>query len=89
MVAGATPKVTSSASESSSLPIGDETCSRRALMPSKKSNTAPMIIHNNAIFGFPPKANDVAMQPETRLQQVIVFGICFLILISFQYIMIE
>ena len=48
-----------------------------------------MNTHNNAIFGFPPKANDVAMQPETRLQQVIVFGICFLILISFQYIMIE
>ena len=81
MVAGATPKVTSSASESSSLPIGDETCSKRALMPSKKSKTAPMIIHNSAISGFPPKANDVAMQPEMRLQQVIVFGICFLILI--------
>ena len=45
---GATPNVTSSASESSSLPMGDETPNKRALMPSKKSNTAPMIIHISA-----------------------------------------
>ena len=53
MVAGATPKVTLSASESSSLPIGDDTFSRRALIPSKKSKTAPMIIHHSAIFTCP------------------------------------
>lgn len=45
MVDGATPNVTSSANESSSFPIGDETCKARALMPSKKSKTAPMMIH--------------------------------------------
>ena len=47
---GATPKVTSSASESSSLPIGDDTPRRRALIPSKKSKTAPRTIKANAIL---------------------------------------
>ncbi len=69
--------------KSSSLPIGDETCSKRALIPSKKSKVAPMIIHNKAISGFPPKANDVAMQPDIRLQHVIVLGICFFMLIFY------
>ena len=48
MAEGAKPKVISSASESSSFPIGEETCSRRATMPSKKSNTAPITMNNNA-----------------------------------------
>ena len=44
MAAGAKPNVISSASESNSFPNGPETLSRRANIPSKKSNTAPMII---------------------------------------------
>ena len=48
MAEGATPKVTTSASESSSLPIGELTPKRRALMPSKKSKTAPAMIAHSA-----------------------------------------
>ena len=44
MAAGAKPNVISSASESNSFPNGPETLSRRANIPSKKSNTAPIII---------------------------------------------
>ena len=56
IAAGATPKVTSSASESSSLPMGELTPSRRALIPSKKSNTAPATIHMSASCASPHKA---------------------------------
>ena len=48
MAAGASPNVMSSASESSSLPIGDDTCSKRAVIPSKKSNIAPNTMNNKA-----------------------------------------
>jgi hypothetical protein len=48
MADGARPKVMSSASESSYLPMGDDTWSRRADIPSKKSNTAPMMINSRA-----------------------------------------
>ena len=50
---GATPKVTTSASESSSLPMGDDTWSRRAAMPSKKSKTAPMMMNAKARVNRP------------------------------------
>ena len=39
--AGATPEVTTSARESSSLPSGDATLSKRAAIPSKKSKKMP------------------------------------------------
>ena len=55
----------------------EDTWSRRAVIPSKKSKTAPMIMKSNAVVKSPWKAKYVAMQPEMRLQQVIVFGICF------------
>ena len=45
---GATPKVTTSARESSSLPMGEETPRRRAVMPSKKSKTAPRMMKATA-----------------------------------------
>ena len=76
---GATPNVTSSAKESSSLPIGELTPSSRALIPSKKSNTAPAMIHTSASWASPHKANKVAMQPDTRLPHVRVFGILLVI----------
>ena len=79
MLAGATPNVTSSAKESSSLPIGLDTPRTRAVIPSKKSKTAPRMMNSRAISGMPNKANTVATHPEIRLQQVIVFGICFFI----------
>ena len=74
MAEGARPKVISSASESSSLPMGEDTLSRRAVNPSKKSNTAPIIINRKAMRGLASKANFTAMQPEMRLQQVMPLG---------------
>ena len=79
MVAGAIPKVMSSASESICTPIGDETCKRRATIPSKKSNTAPSTMNAIASSKLHLKAITHATQPENRLQQVIVLGICFFI----------
>jgi hypothetical protein len=37
------------------------------------------MMNSNAISGMPYNANTVATHPEMRLQQVIVFGICFFI----------
>ena len=82
IVDGATPKVTTSASESSSFPIGDDTISSLADIPSKKSKAAPITIHRSAVSNCPWKAKDVAMHPEMRLQEVMVLGICFF---TFQY----
>lgn len=79
IVEGATPKVMTSASESSSLPMGDDTCRSRAAIPSKKSNMAPMTIHSNDHSNMPRNAKCVAMQPEMRLQQVMLLGICLMI----------
>ena len=49
IVDGAMPNVMSSASESSSFPMGELTPRMRADMPSKKSNTAPVTMKSNAI----------------------------------------
>ena len=76
-VAGARPKVISSAKESICTPNGEETPKRRATIPSKKSNTAPSTMKSIAYSNFPEKAITHATQPEKRLQQVIAFGICF------------
>ena len=54
-------------------------------MPSKKSNTAPMMMHSRASFASPAKAKAVATQPEKRLQQVTKLGMCFFIF-SFFYV---
>lgn len=48
MAAGAKPKVMLSAKESSSLPMAEETRSKRAAKPSKKSKRAPMTMKRNA-----------------------------------------
>ena len=48
MAAGASPNVMSSARESSSFPMGEETRSRRAVIPSKKSNVAPNTMKSRA-----------------------------------------
>ena len=45
---GASPKVMSSARESSSLPMGEDTWRSRAEKPSKKSKTAPRMINVSA-----------------------------------------
>lgn len=79
MAAGASPKVITSARESSSTPMGDETFNLRAANPSKKSNMAPAIMKHNAVPYLSAKANLTAMQPQVRLHSVIMFGMCFFI----------
>ena len=77
MAAGATPKVTTSASESSSFPSAPETPKRRAMNPSKKSKTAPRTMNSSAMASAPLMAKWMAMQPQMRLQDVMELGICF------------
>ena len=48
MADGATPNVTTSAKESNSFPMGEDTFNKRAVIPSKKSKTAPIIMKMNA-----------------------------------------
>jgi len=78
-IAGATPKLTISASESSSFPISDLTCNRRAVIPSKKSKTIPTRIRIAAAVNSPYIARKIASVPEITFIQVIRLGICFLI----------
>ena len=81
--AGATPKLTTSASESSSTPSLEETPNDRAAKPSQKSKAAANIIQTTAAEKFPLNAMTMAMQPENRLSSVIILGICFFMLVSF------
>ena len=81
MAEGATPNVTMSARESSYTPIGPDTPRARADSPSKKSKKAPRRIKRNAVVNKWWKAAPVAMHPQTKLQQVMVLGICFVKLI--------
>ena len=76
MALGATPKVTTSARESSSFPMGEDTPKARADIPSKKSNTAPSTIISTAQWYWPWNAAPVAIHPQMRLQQVMELGIC-------------
>ena len=75
--AGAKPKLITSASESSSLPISELTLRSRATNPSKKSKTAESTIKMAQESGSPNNANCTAIQPEIKLSAVMVFGICF------------
>ena len=59
--------------------MGDDTWRMRALIPSKKSKAAPVIIHTRAILASNAKAYPVAMQPDIRLQQVIALGMFLII----------
>ena len=81
-MAGAKPNVMSSASESNCKPKGLDTFSSRALMPSNKSKTAPAISRKKAYTNWCCVANTTAALPHSRLQQVIVLGMCFFISIS-------
>ena len=89
---GATPKLTRSASESSSLPRGEGAWSHRAAAPSKKSKTAarptsiqaswrPLMSVPNTwpIVRSNEKAQMQARQPEMRLQRVRVLGTAVMI----------
>lgn len=82
-MAGATPKLTRSASESRSPPMGEKRLSARAEAPSRKSKTAAMpmaVMHHCAPSRGPYcavrlKAMNMATQHERRLSDVIVLGI--------------
>lgn len=76
MKPGATPKETTSESESKSPPIGECASSKRAVKPSKKSNKPAAKTMIAAVTGIPENEKRMEKQPDNRLQQVIVLGIC-------------
>ena len=80
IIAGATPKLTISANESSSLPMSEYDFKARAVKPSKKSNVIAAIISHEAIARFPLMAKIIAVKPEARFRQVIVLGMCLFII---------
>ena len=79
IIAGATPKLTTSARLSSSLPRSEYDFSNRATKPSKKSKIMAATISHEATIISPRAAKMTAMKPETRLRDVMKFGICFII----------
>ena len=78
IVPGTTPKVTMSAKESSCLPISDCILSNRATKPSRKSNTnaATTRMIPNSFSSF--KKAIIALQPQSKLREVMALGMCFL-----------
>src|SRR5690606_9268565 len=73
---GNNPKLTTSASESSSFPIGELTFSSRATNPSKKSNTPASHTKYAAGMSRPSRTKTTPKQPQIRLQHVKKFGKC-------------
>ena len=84
---GASPNVTTSARESSSFPIGDDTFKALAVNPSKKSNIAPAMISNDGSIGmvepFKSYRKYIANMPQSRFDNVRTFGICLRIIFGF------
>ena len=75
MAPGARPKDTTSANESSCLPISEYAFNSRAAKPSKKSKTAARHIKIAAHTKCPSIAKITASEPENRFSEVIKFGI--------------
>jgi len=75
MRAGTSPKLISSARESSSFPISDGAFNTRASIPSKKSKIALNMIKTSAHSYWASNAITLAIQPENKFRQVTVFGI--------------
>ena len=76
---GKNPKLTISAKESRSFPIGDFTFNKRATIPSKKSKIPEKITKYAAVSKLPLNAKTIPIQPEKRFAQVIALGRCFFI----------
>lgn len=74
--AGNTPKVTISAKESKSFPIGELAFNNLAANPSRKSNKQAKKIKYDALTRFPLVASSIPRTPHKRFRQVIVFGMC-------------
>lgn len=80
---GASPNVTTSARESNSLPMGEETFKALAVKPSKKSNTAPSRMNiGGSMWESEQYKEYIANMPQSRLESVRMFGICFLIMVD-------
>lgn len=77
--AGATPKLTTSARLSSSLPISEYALSNLAENPSRKSNIIAARINHEAVIISPFPAKIIAINPDTRFSEVIKFGIYFIL----------
>lgn len=76
--AGATPKLITSARESSSLPISEYAFSSLAELPSRKSNIIAANISQDDMRRFPSRAYSIAINPAARFRIVIKLGICFI-----------
>jgi hypothetical protein len=83
IIPGATPKETTSARESRTLPTSDDAFSILAMKPSRKSKRAAIPIIQEAMIMSPEKRKMMDKQPERRLKSVSRFGNCFHILILF------
>ncbi len=78
ILAGAMPKLTRSASESSCLPVSECAFSKRAAAPSKKSSTEQTTINTAPVTGWLSKIKTNAMHPVNKLMRLMVFGMFFI-----------
>ncbi len=79
IIAGATPKLTTSARESSSLPIAEYAFSNLAVNPSRKSNTIAASISHEAVIRLPFNTKIMEINPDIRLRDVIRLGRYFIL----------
>ena len=76
IAAGATPKLTTSARESSSFPISEYAFSSLAVNPSRKSKIMAASINQEAFARSPLNAKMTEMNPAARFSDVMKLGIC-------------
>ena len=74
MAAGAIPKLIRSASESNSFPISEYAPNARAVIPSRKSNTAAMKIKYADHNGNPSNDKIIDKLPDNKFKEVIKLG---------------
>ena len=79
IMAGATPKLTASASESSSFPISEYALRIRAEKPSRKSKIIAARISHEAVTGSPLAVKIIEINPAARFREVMKFGICLIL----------
>jgi len=79
IIAGATPKLTTSARESSSLPISEYAFRSLAESPSRKSKIIATSMSQEAFTISPLRVKTMDMNPAVRLSDVMKFGICLII----------
>jgi hypothetical protein len=79
IIPGATPKLTTSARLSSSLPITEYAFSNLAENPSRKSKIIAASISHDAVTVSPVAAKMTAANPDVRLSEVIKLGIYLII----------